>query len=134
MSSRLATHTHTLPPEDHVLLLEAIQHWHDSIQFSDEQVAQVKAIFRSVFGLQPDTVLVGSALPDAIVLQPPHGNGRVFYAIVQAEGGAWEAMELESDAQLTFSKSMCFRLLLAFLSDSTGGLTHVSRRWQGQNE
>ncbi len=71
MSSRPATHTHTLQTEEYALLLDAIQHWHDSALFSDEQVAQVKDIFKSVLGLPLNTVFVGSALPDAIV-----GSGR----------------------------------------------------------
>lgn len=132
MASRLATHTHVLPPEDHTLLRDAIEHWHDMAKFDDEKVARVKGVFRIVFDLAPDTILVGSALPDAIVLQTP-GDRHTFYAIVQEEtagGGAWEAMELNSDGDITFNYSTPFRLILELLALSTGGLTVMHSRWQ----
>lgn len=132
MASRLATHTHVLPPEDHTLLRDAIEHWHDMAKFDDEKVARVKGVFRIVFDLAPDTILVGSALPDAIVLQTP-GDRHTFYAIVQEEtagGGAWEAMELNSDGDITFNYSTPFRLILELLALSTGGLTGMYSRWE----
>ena len=130
MASRIASQAHVLPPEDHELLHRAIEQWHDLTQFSDEQVNRVKDVFRRVFGLSDDCLLVGSALPDAIVLQPPSGNMRSYYAIVQIEDGAWEAMELDSDASLSFTKTLPFRVVLALLATSNGGLIQVSKRWQ----
>ena len=122
MASRIATQTQAFTEEEHALLLTAIERWHDATQFSNEQVDQVKALFRRVFGLSHDTLLVGSALPDAIVLQSP-GNRHRFYALVYS--GPWEAVRLESDALVEFKSGLEFSLLLHFLSDSTGGLTSV---------
>ena len=64
-------------------------------------------------------------LPDAIVLQAS-GETRTFYALVTPEDPldkGWEAMELTSEGHLTFVKDVPFRLVLFFLSESTGGMT-----------
>jgi hypothetical protein len=129
MASRLATRQHILPPEDHVLLHDAIEHWYDTDKFDDEMVARVKTVFRSVFNLAADTVLMGSALPDAIVLQSPDDK-HTFYAIVEAEDDAWEAMELNSDGFITFERSVSFRYILDLVALSAGGLTQMHARWQ----
>lgn len=125
MASRIATQTQAFTEEEHALLLAAIERWHDAIRFSDEEVDQVKALFRRVFGLSHDTLLVGSALPDAIVLQSP-GNRHRFYALVYS--GPWEAMQLESDASIEFRTTISFRLITHFLADSQGGLSSVPWR------
>lgn len=125
MASRIATQTQAFTEEEHALLLTAIERWHDATRFSDEQVDQVKALFRRVFGLSHDTLLVGSALPDAIVLQSP-GNRHRFYALVYS--GPWEAMQLESDASIEFRTTISFRLITHFLADSQGGLSSVPWR------
>jgi hypothetical protein len=124
MSSRLTSHEHQLSLEEQNLLRDAVQNWYNQALFTDEDVAQVKGIFRKVFDLPPDTILAGSTLPDAIVLQSS-ANRQIFYALVQSEddAGAWEGMELESDGQITFTNSIPFRLVLHLLADSTGGLT-----------
>ena len=49
MASRLTMlprETCNLPAEDHALLHEALQHWHDTSIFTDEKVAQVKQAFQ----------------------------------------------------------------------------------------
>ena len=129
MASRLAQHTHVLPPDAHTLLRDAIEHWYDTDKFDDARVAQVKAVFRRVFELPADTVLMGSALPDAIVLQSPEDK-HTFYAIVEAEDDAWEAMELNSDGFISFERTVSFRYVLDLVALSSGGLTRMHARWQ----
>lgn len=132
MASRLAQHTHVLPPDAHTLLRDAIEHWYETDKFDDARVAQVKAVFRRVFELPADTVLMGSALPDAIVLQSPEDK-HAFYAIVEAEDDAWEAMELNSDGFISFVRTVPFRYVLELVALSTGGLTQMHARWQDVN-
>ncbi len=120
MASRITTRLQAVTQAEHALLLAAIERWHDATQFSDEDVRQVKTLFRRVFGLRNDMILVGSALPDAIVMQSPD-IPHTFYALVYS--GPWEAMELESDALIEFKASVPFTTILTFLTDSTGGLS-----------
>lgn len=70
-------------------------------------------------------------LPDAIVLQEP-GDPHTFYALATAENdpedGSWEAMELSCDGVVSWVSTTPFRLVLYFLSESSGGgLTCVDR-------
>jgi len=97
-----------------------------------KKIAQVKAVFRRVFELPAGTVLMGSALPDAIVLQSPEDK-HTFYAIVEAEDDAWEAMELNSDGFISFVRTVPFRYVLELVALSTGGLTQMHARWQDVN-
>jgi hypothetical protein len=79
------------------LLAVATARWTDVAGFGDDQVAQVKAIFRRGFDLPLETVLVGSAFPDGIVLQDP-GNSQVFYAVwTGIEEGTWEGAKLDCE-------------------------------------
>ena len=127
----MATAITLLPPdkvsistEEHVLLDEALAFWHDPSKFQDTQVAQVKDVFKKVFGLPEETVLAGSTLPDAVLLQRSD-DIQTFYVIVQAEnpGEGWEAMELRSEAQISLVKTTPFRLVLFFLANSMHGMT-----------
>ena len=75
-------------------------------------------------------------LPDAIVLQAS-GETRTFYALVTPEDPldqGWEAMELTSEGYFTFDKEVPFRLVLFFLSQSTGGMTTGGRGVRGEPE
>lgn len=74
-------------------------------------------------------------LPDAIVLQAS-GETRKFYVLVTPEDPldkGWEAMELTSEGYFSFGKDVPFRLVLFFLSESTGGMTW-SRGVRGEAE
>lgn len=127
MATRLTTlspESFSLATEEHTLLDEALAHWHDPSKFSDSQVAQVKDVFKKVFGLPEETVLAGSTLPDAVILQRSD-DIQTFYVIVQAEnpGEGWEAMELRSEGQVSWAKTTPFRLVLFFLADSVCGMT-----------
>ena len=68
--------------------------------------------------------LVGSALPDAIVLQPIDDN-HTFYALVKAEDeddASWEGMHLTCQGFITWARNVPFRLVLYFLSESSAGM------------
>ena len=127
MASRLTTLTpgnFALTNEEHALLEEALKTWCDPAKFTDEKVGHVKEVFKKVFGLSPDTVLVGSTLPDAILLQSVN-DVHLFYVFMQSEtpGQAWEAMELFTEGCITFVNTIPFRLVLSLLADSVCGMT-----------
>lgn len=132
MSVRLASQHCPLAESDVRLLTNGITSWHDHVSFPDSSVAEVKALFRRVFCLPGETVLVGSAVPDAIVLSDGGANAH-FYALVMPDlphDTAWECMELESDSFISFSSHLSFRDLLFMLSTSSHGpLIYVSKRW-----
>ena len=117
-----------LTGEEHALLKEGQEHWLDHEVFSEDQVLQVKGVFRKVFGIPEETVLMGVTFPDAIVLQPV-GNEHLFYALVTLEDGSggWEAMELESDGVLQWVTTVPFRLVLALLKTSVCGMTEKTK-------
>lgn len=67
---------------------------------------------------------MGSALPDAIVLQPIDDN-HTFYALVKAEDeddASWEGMHLTCQGFITWARNVPFRLVLYFLSESSAGM------------
>lgn len=69
--------------------------------------------------------LVGSALPDAVVLQPIDDN-HTFYALVKAEDeleDSWEGMHLTCQGEITWARNVPFRLVLYFLGESSAGMT-----------
>lgn len=81
-------------------------------------------------------ILLGVALPDAVVLQPS-GDPHTFYAITTAENEdpedkSWEAMELYCEGVATWVSTTPFRLVLYFLSESSGGLTCIDQEPLGQ--
>jgi hypothetical protein len=129
MAANLATYPRercVLREEEHALLARGLQSWYRHDEFSDDDVRGVKAIFLKVFGLPEETSLKGSTYPDAIVLQ--HQNDeRVFYALVTTEGGAWEAMELESEGFLCWAATTPFRLVLDLLVTSGHPLTYTTK-------
>jgi hypothetical protein len=100
MAMKLTRYTESeqtmLTKEEHALLKEGHEHWLDHEVFTEEQVLRVKGIFKKVFGIPEETLLMGVSFPDAIVLQPV-GNEHLFYALVtiedNEESGGWEAME-----------------------------------------
>ena len=127
MAVKLTTYVQeltVLTQAEHDLLKEGHKHWLDVDKFSEDQVLQVKGVFKKVFGIPEDTMLMGVSFPDAIVLQPV-GDEHIFYAMVTNEGGegGWEAMELESEGILEWVTTVPFRLVLALLSTSVCGLT-----------
>jgi hypothetical protein len=147
MLNQLPRETCVIQPADHDLLHAALRDWYDMTAFTDEHVAQVKraprgaprgltrrsaaqvkALCKRIFQLPDDTNLVGSVLPDAVILQPA-GNNHTFYALVQDEdnGGGWECMELTCQGTFSWMKDTPFRLVLFFLSQSAGGMTVVTR-------
>ena len=77
-----------------------------------------------MFELAEDTALVGSVLPDAIVLQPS-GDNHTFYALVQEDDGGWEGMHLACEGSIAWAKDVPFRLVLFFLSESYGGVSQA---------
>lgn len=124
----LCPESFSLATEEHVLLDEALAFWHDPSKFPDEKVAHVKDVFKKVFGLPEETVLAGSTLPDAVILQSSD-DIQTFYVIVQAEnpGEGWEAMELRSEGQISWAKTTPFRLVLFFLAESVAGMALVKK-------
>jgi hypothetical protein len=124
----IAPESFFLATEEHELLDEALAFWNDSSKFPDAKVDHVKSVFKRVFGLPEETVLAGSTLPDAVVLQSSDDT-QTFHVIVQAEnpGEGWEAMELKSEGQISWAKTTPFRLVLFFLADSAAGMTLVKK-------
>ena len=127
--TKLTCQSCVLPTEELALLDEALRLWHDPAQFSDERVAEVKGVFKKVFGLPDETVLAGSVVPDAIILQPGGGETSTFYAIVQAEApeDGWEAVELAANGAISWAKDTPFRLILFMLACSSGGMKVESK-------
>ena len=109
----LSTGTLRASSEEVELLLMALAKWGRPDQFTDAHVRQVKEIFRRAFSLAPGTVLVGSVLPDAIMLQQP-GDGNRFYALQTAllpevspgadpAGSSWEILDITCTGEETLS-------------------------------
>ena len=116
------------------LLDEGLRLWEDDGLFSGEQVENVKGIFRRVFGLEEDAVLMGSVLPDAIVLQPQPGaegvpvHGSQFYVMISPEAGEigkdWEALEVCTEGTVCwFTKDVPFRTMLSLFDQSGARFT-----------
>lgn len=102
-----------LPQAEHELLEEALRHWQNPVFFPDEKVAQVKDIFRTVFGLSRNILLAGSSLPDSIILQGSN-NPRAFYAIMQSTVPmiGWKAYELQFDNIFVWPRNVPLRSIL----------------------
>ena len=126
----MSTHVKTLqpescelPPADHQLLRDALKDWYATEAFTDDHVKQVKAVFRKIFGFQDDTLLVGSVLPDAIILQP-EGDCHTFYILMQDEDGlGWDGKKIVCEGTFCWAKAIPFRTILMLLSHSAGGMT-----------
>ena len=121
---------------ERALVVNAICSWHDQESFSDESVLRVKSLFRKLFSLPPDTVLVGSAVPDAVILSAPLLDRASavarFFAVVKPEAsdGRWECMQLDADCFISFSNQTRFRELVHLLNASANGpITVMSKRW-----
>ena len=65
----------------HPLISLAVKHWHSADLFSDEQVHEVKSLFREMFA--HDGELSGSALRDALMLRSQDDAGTYYVAYVQ---------------------------------------------------
>jgi len=118
------------------LLQRAITDWHDPTLFPDDQVLQVKSIARQIFDLPNDTHLVGSTVPDAIILQTATEclAASRFCVLMQGDSDLnnadeWIALDLETEGHIFFPKTTPFKTVLYFLANSSGGLMHVSKRW-----
>lgn len=130
----MSTHVTTLPsesceipPEDHQLLRDALKDWYATEVFTDDHVTQVKAVFRKIFTLPDEATLVGSVLPDAIIMQP-EGDSHTFYVLMRPEDPAdqgWEARELTCEGMFCWAKDIPFRTVLFLLSHSAGGMTEA---------
>lgn len=121
MSVELTHYPISLTVEEIALLNEAHLNWTDLDKFTSDKVESVKSVIRRVFGLGPETVLLGVTLQDAIVLQEGEDN-RLFYALVRGENGGeddkseWEAMKLGSRlGTIMFFKDASFRAVLEML-------------------
>ena len=71
--------------DERALLLAASKQWFDTEGFSDEQVAEVKGIFRRVFQLENEEAIEGLLFKDALVMITPRGDKTVRYAMVVVE-------------------------------------------------
>ncbi len=118
------------------LLQRAITDWHDLALFPDDQVLQVKSIARRIFDLPDDATLVGSTVPDAIILQTATDALAASRFCVLMRGDSdpnnadeWIALDLETEGHMFFPKTTPFKTVLYFLANSSGGLVHVSKRW-----
>jgi hypothetical protein len=103
-------------------LAEGLTSWHLPDQFTDAKVAQVKEVFKIVFRLPPETNLVGSAVSDAIILQPA-GNNHKFYALTRPETDdtIWEMYILETQGLMSWTRECEFRLILLSMAQSSQG-------------
>jgi hypothetical protein len=127
MTSRLTLYPReryaSLLQNEKTLLQEALETWQDPVQFTDERVALVKDIFKKAFCLYPEMQLVGSTLPDAIVLQDI-GDNHTFFAITLSPNNEWDLIKLESESQISWTKHNPFNQVLKSLSNSLeGGMT-----------
>lgn len=124
---RLAVTQCPIAESECALVRDAVNAWHDQDLFPEPRVIEVKSLFRRLFQLPPETVLVGSALPDAVVLSspPPEDSDlSTFYAVVlpsENQNGAFECMRLDTECAITFSTNVSFRDMLLFLNDSSYG-------------
>ncbi len=128
----MATHVTTLRPEtceilpaEHQLLRDALKDWNDTAAFTNDHVALVKNVFRKIFRLPDGAILVGSVLPDAVIMQP-EGDSHAFYVLMKPEDPedqGWEAKELACEGTFRLAKDIPFRMVLFMLSHSTGGMT-----------
>ena len=126
-----------LTNEEAALLEAALRLWDKCDLFSGEQVAGVKTVFRRVFGLEDDTVLMGSVLPDAIVLQTQPGpqaeagQGGQFFVMISPDAGEvgaerWEALEVCTEGTVClFTKDVPFRTMLSLFDQSGARFTGV---------
>jgi hypothetical protein len=74
--------------DERALLLAASKQWFDAEGFSDEQVAEVKGIFRRVFQLEEEEALQGLLFKDALVMTTPRSDETVRYAMVVVASAA----------------------------------------------
>lgn len=109
----------------------ALEHWKNPSVFTDDLVDKVKKLTITVFGLPDDTTLMGSAVPDAIILQPTLPSK--FYVLMRdddkKESKDWTAIELTTEAYIQFRNNTPFSELLYLLAESTPGLVSVERDW-----
>lgn len=137
MASRYATQPLSeiliLSDQQRSLLQRALTEWHNHALFTDDDVLQVKAVVRQIFNLPCDAPLVGSSVPDAIILQTATAAQTMSCFCVlmrdETDPNEWSALELESEASIVFPKTTPFKTVLYFLSNSTNGLTRVAKRW-----
>lgn len=128
MSTHVTTllpRTHEILPEEHQLLRDALKDWYDTTAFTDDHVAQVKAVFRKIFYLPDGAILVGSVLLDAVIMQP-EGDSHTFYVLMKPEDPeeqGWEGKRLTYEGTFSWAKDIPFRTILFMLSHSTGGMT-----------
>lgn len=129
-----APERYELTTDEHVKINMGLDFWHDHSRFSDEQVDEVKGIFRKIFGIPPNVILMGMTFPDSIVLQPSNDE-HIFYALLAVENeedgsrtGGWEALELKSDGIIYWVTSTPLRLVLSLLASGSGGITHEIKK------
>lgn len=119
------------------LLDEGLRLWEDDGLFSGDQVENVKGIFRRVFGLEDGAVLMGSVLPDAIVMQPQPGaegveaHGSQFYVMISPDAEEvdtdWEALEVCTEGTVCwYTKDTPFRTMLNLFDQSAARFTGIT--------
>ena len=75
---------------DVALLNRAVVYWENCDAFSDSDVAEVKALFRGVFGMEPDFQLKGLSVEDALIVFPAEDEEKDatrMYAMRTRESG-----------------------------------------------
>ncbi len=117
-----ATGTLRASNEELELLFAALTKWTKPNEFTDAHVSRVKEIFRRAFSLAPGTQLVGSVLPDAIVLQRVGDNG--FLALQLTTEGqsspSWEILEIAftNEETLAWAPGVSLHTVLEMLERS----------------
>jgi hypothetical protein len=123
-----------LTPEELAKIEMGLDFWHNHERFSDQNVEDVKGVFKRIFGIPSNVILMGMTFPDSIVMQPSNDE-HVFYALVTVENredgrrtGEWEALELRSEGLMYWVTTTPLRLVLSLLSASACGITHEVKK------
>jgi hypothetical protein len=118
--------------EELALLCAALTKWTKPKEFTDAHVSRVKDIFRRAFSLAPGTLLVGSVLPDAIVLQRGGRSGFLALQLTADEGGSsssssWEMLEIAftNEETLAWAPGVSLHTVLEML-EMSGALEVVN--------
>jgi hypothetical protein len=124
MPLQLEEFTPALADAETALLGRAFAEWNlPDAQFSDAEVARVKALFARVFGVADAARLVGHPIADALLLYERGGCGAYYAAVRVGASWVWKRLAVVSsddDRVLVRSEildpSIPFDMLVAFLS------------------
>ena len=117
----ITTFSTPMTPEETALLEEAVDKWDNPCEFTDEKVAQVKAVFSRLMGKESVKNIPGSKYPEGIVLQDKTVAKPVFYTLLCGNQG-WKcrsiALEVECSVEFYALPDVSFMEYLSLLSNS----------------